>query len=224
MFIEIKNLSIDLGEFKLTDFNLSVKKGEFVVIIGPTGSGKSVVLESIAGFYKPKEGKIFINGKDVTHIPPEKRGISIVYQDYMLFPHMSVYKNIAYGIKKKIKDKQRIDEEVKKIAEKLGIKHLLHRLPSTLSGGEAQRVAIARAIVVKPKLLLMDEPFSALDINTKNEVRKLIKKLTKKYEITTLHVTHDLEDVSLLADKVVVIKNGRLLKVETSDKLDRISF
>jgi len=224
MFIEIKNLSIDLGEFKLTDFNLSVKKGEFIVIIGPTGSGKSVVLESIAGFYKPKEGKIFINGKDVTHIPPEKRGISIVYQDYMLFPHMSVYKNIAYGIKKKIKDKQRIDEEVKKIAEKLGIKHLLHRLPSTLSGGEAQRVAIARAIVVKPKLLLMDEPLSALDINTKNEVRKLIKKLTKKYEITTLHVTHDLEDVSLLADKVVVIKNGRLLKVKTPDKLDRISF
>ncbi|ACV24967.1 ABC transporter related [Methanocaldococcus fervens AG86] len=178
-FLEIKNLSIDLGEFKLIDVNLEIEKGDYLTIIGPTGSGKSILLETIAGFYKPKNGKIFLEGEDITNLPPEKRNMSIVYQDYVLFPHKTVFENIAYGLKKKIKDKDKIKEEVNRISELLNISHLLHRKPGTLSGGEQQRTALARALVVKPKLLLMDEPFSALDVKTKENLRKLVKKAVR---------------------------------------------
>ena len=151
-FLEIEDLSIDLGEFKLVDVNLKVKKGDYLTIIGPTGSGKSILLETIAGFYKPEKGRIYLEGEDITDLPPEKRNMSIVYQDYVLFPHKTVFDNIAYGLKKKIKDKDKIKEEITQIVEVLNISHLLHRTPDTLSGGEQQRVALARALVVKPKL------------------------------------------------------------------------
>lgn len=213
MFIKIVHLSINLGEFQLKDINLSIDKEDYVIIIGPTGSGKSVILETLAGFYKPDEGRIIVEGKDITNVPPEKRNMSIVYQDYVLFPHMSVYDNIAYGLKKKISDKGLIEKEVKAIASLLKIEHLLHRLPSTLSGGEAQRVAIARALVVKPKLLLMDEPFSALDVKTKEDLRHLLKTAIKEYQTTTIHVTHDLDDVWHLATKVVMMRKGEILQV-----------
>ncbi len=211
MFIRITHLSIDLKDFQLRDVNLDIEKGDYVVIIGPTGSGKSVLLETIAGFYTPEAGKIILEGQDITYLPPEKRNISIVYQDYMLFPHMTVYENIAYGLKKTL-DKNRIEEEVKHIARLLKIEHLLHRFPDTLSGGEAQRTAIARALVVKPRVLLMDEPFSALDVKTKEELRRLVKNVLKEYQTTTLHVTHDLEDVWQLATKVVVMRHGKVLQ------------
>ena len=211
-FLEIEDLSIDLGEFKLVDVNLKVKKGDYLTIIGPTGSGKSILLETIAGFYKPKKGRVYLEGEDITDLPPEKRNMSIVYQDYVLFPHKTVFDNIAYGLKKKIKDKDKIKEEITQIVEVLNISHLLHRTPDTLSGGEQQRVALARALVVKPKLLLMDEPFSALDVKTKENLRKLVKKAIKEYETTVLHVTHDFDDVWSLANRVAVMKNGRILQ------------
>jgi len=213
MFIKIVHLSIDLGEFQLKDVSLDCEQGDYVVIIGPTGSGKSVILETIAGFYKPDKGKIILEGKDITNVPPEQRNMSIVYQDYVLFPHMSVYDNIAYGLKKKISDKSFIEKEVKAIARLLKIEHLLHRLPTTLSGGEAQRTAIARALVVKPRLLLMDEPFSALDVKTKEELRQLVKTAIKEYQTTTIHVSHDLDDVWSLATKVVMMQRGKILQV-----------
>ncbi|AIJ05587.1 ABC transporter related protein [Methanocaldococcus bathoardescens] len=211
-FLKIEDLSIDLGEFKLVDVNLKVKKGDYLTIIGPTGSGKSILLETIAGFHKPEKGKIFLEGEDITDLPPEKRNMSIVYQDYVLFPHKTVFDNIAYGLKKKIKDKEKITEEITQIAEVLDIAHLLHRKPDTLSGGEQQRTALARALVVKPKLLLMDEPFSALDVKTKENLRKLVKKAINEYETTVLHVTHDFDDVWGLANRIVVMKNGRILQ------------
>ncbi|EHP83843.1 ATP-binding cassette domain-containing protein [Methanotorris formicicus] len=211
-FLKIEDLSIDLGEFKLVDVNLEVKKRDYLTIIGPTGSGKSILLETIAGFYKPEKGRIYLEGEDITNLPPEKRNMSIVYQDYVLFPHKTVFDNIAYGLKKKIKDKEKIREEVTQITEVLKISHLLHRKPTTLSGGEQQRVALARALIVKPKLLLMDEPFSALDIKTKENLRKLVKKAISEYETTVLHVTHDFDDVWSLANKVVVMKNGKILQ------------
>ena len=211
-FLEIEDLSIDLGEFKLVDVNLKVKKGDYLTIIGPTGSGKSILLETIAGFYKPKKGRVYLDGEDITDLPPEKRNMSIVYQDYVLFPHKTVFDNIAYGLKKKIKDKDKIKEEITQIVEVLNISHLLHRTPDTLSGGEQQRVALARALVVKPKLLLMDEPFSALDVKTKENLRRLVKKAIKEYETTVLHVTHDFDDVWSLANRVAVMKNGRILQ------------
>ena len=212
MFIKIVHLSIDLKDFQLRNVNLDIEKGDYVVIIGPTGSGKSVILETIAGFYTPEAGKIILEGQDITHFPPEKRNMSIVYQDYMLFPHMTVYENIAYGLKK-TSDKDHIEKEVKTIASLLKIEHLLHRLPGTLSGGECQRTAIARALVVKPRLLLMDEPFSALDIKTKKELRQLVKTALKEYQTTTIHITHDLDDVWHLATKVVMIRKGRVLQI-----------
>ncbi|WP_292460428.1 ATP-binding cassette domain-containing protein [Methanothermococcus sp.] len=211
-FIKIDNLNIRLGNFHLKNCSLTVERGDYLIIIGPTGSGKSILLETIAGFYTPEKGKIFINGIDITNLPPEKRDMSIVYQDYMLFPNMTVFGNIAYGLKKKIKDKEKIKDEVNHIAKVLNIDHLLDRYPNTLSGGEMQRTAIARALVVKPKLLLMDEPFSALDVKTRSKLRSLVKNAIKEYNTTVLQITHDFEDIWSLANKVVVMKNGVMLQ------------
>lgn len=210
--LEVKEISIDLGEFNLKNISLKVERRDYITIIGPTGSGKTLLIETVAGFYRPASGRILLNNIDITEFPPEKRGMSIVYQDYMLFPHMNIYDNIAYGLRKKTRDKNEIKREVEHISEVLRISHLLYRMPLTLSGGEQQRVAIARALVVKPKLLLMDEPFSALDVKTKEDIRSLVKKAVREYEATVLHITHDFEDVFTLANKVIVMKNGMLLQ------------
>ena len=212
--LELKNLFVSLREFRLEDIDLEVNNGEYVAIIGPTGSGKSVLLETIVGFYKPTRGKIFIEGRDVTLLPPERREVGIVYQDYALFPHMNAFKNIAYGLRKRGLSNKEIRREVERIAKVLKIEHLLHRKPETLSGGEQQRVAIARALVIKPKLLLLDEPLSALDVKMREDLRELIKEATKEYNATVLHVTHDFEDVFNLASKVVVMRRGRILQIE----------
>ncbi len=213
MFLELENLSIDLGEFKLSGVSLGVEEGDYVVVIGPTGSGKTVLIETINGFYTPERGRILMCGKDITSLPPEERGISVVYQDYVLFPHMSVYDNIAYGLRKRLKDEHRIEMKVKEVAEVLRIDHLFERIPTTLSGGEMQRVALARALVVRPRLLLMDEPFSALDVRTKEKLRKLVKSAIRTYNATVLHITHDFDDVFGLATKVAVMKDGKVLQV-----------
>ncbi len=208
----VKDLYVDLGEFKIEDITFTVDKRDYVCVIGPTGSGKTILIETIAGLYKPKRGVIILEGNDITNLPPEKRNIGIVYQDYALFPHMSVFENIAFGLKKRISRKDEIVREVREIAQKLGIDHLLHRKPSTLSGGEQQRVALARALVVRPKLLLMDEPFSALDSKTRIKLRDLVKKVVSEYDTTVIHVTHDFEDVWTLANKVIVMYRGRILQ------------
>ena len=210
--MRVENLSVDLDSFHLRDINLRVEKGEYVCIIGPTGAGKTVLIETIAGFHKPSKGRIILEGEDITCKPPEKRGISIVYQDYMLFPHMTVYENIAYGARKKIRDKKSLEKEIIRIAGIMGIKHLLDRRPETLSGGEQQRVAIARAIISKPKLLLMDEPFSALDTRTTEKLRDFVKRVASEYGLTIIHVTHDIVDVWSLADKVAIMNNGRIVQ------------
>jgi len=219
MSIELEKVCISLGEFNLESISLKVNQGEYLTIIGPTGSGKSIILETIAGFYKPASGKIKVNGQDVTHLPPEKRNISIVYQDYVLFPHMNVYENIAYGLKKRFNSQKDLKAKVEEIAELLNISHLLSRYPSTLSGGESQRVALARALVVNPKVLLLDEPLSALDPLTRENTRKLIKCVVTQLKTTTIHVTHDFEDVRVLANKVAVIKNGKVLQVGTPEEI-----
>jgi molybdopterin-binding protein len=212
MFLEIKNLNVKLGEFHLQDVNLKLEKNEYFVIIGPTGSGKSVLLETIAGFYNQDSGKIFLEGNDITEMKPEKRGISIVYQDYVLFPNMNVFENIAYGLKKRINDKNTINSKVFKIAELLKISHLLERDPETLSGGEKQRTAIARSLIVEPNILLMDEPFSAVDIETHAILTTLIKNVISNYQTTVIHVTHNFDDVWNLAERVAVMKDGKILQ------------
>ncbi len=212
-FLEIKNLSIDLKTFYLKDISFSLKRGEYLCIIGPTGAGKTILLESIIGIYKPLMGKIFLNGKDITKLPPEKRKIGIIYQDYALFPHFTIKKNIEYGLKNK--DNSKLSE----ICSILNIDHLLERKPETLSGGEKQRVALARALIVEPKLLLMDEPFSALDNQTKFKTRQLIRNVVKKFNITVIHITHDFDDIWALANKIAIIKDGKLLQFGSLEEI-----
>lgn len=219
MFLQIDNVSVTLGKFSLRNINLDIKKGEYVTIIGPSGSGKSILLENIAGFYEPDEGRVYLKGEDITDKEIEDRHISIVYQDYVLFPHMSVYENILYGLKKIHKNKNENDKDIHEISKLLKINHLLDRKPLTLSGGEMQRVSIARALVVKPELLLMDEAFSALDYKIKKDMRILVKNAAKKYGTTVLHVTHDFDDVWAMADKSVVLRYGEILQVGTPEEI-----
>ena len=209
MYLEIEDLSVDLGEFQLKNINLDVNEGEYVTLIGPTGSGKSVLLETIIGFYSPDKGIIKLHGKIMNNVQPENRGIGIVYQDNILFPNMDVYENIAYGARKKFSEEE-IHEKIVKIAKKMKIDHILHRDIATLSGGEAQRTSLARTLIVDPKIILMDEPFSALDITTQKKLTVLIKKIVRDYKTTVLHVTHNFNDIWNLADRVGVMKDGKI--------------
>ena len=217
-FFSVKNLSVDLKEFHLHDVSLQLVKGDYCTIIGPTGAGKTILLETIVGFHELKSGTIYLEDRDITEVAPEKRKIGIVYQDYALMPHFTIYKNIEYGLKKtysRKKDSAIIEKKIKEIAHSLNISHLLKRKPGTLSGGEQQRASLARALIVEPKLLLMDEPLSALDPLTRNETRKLLKALIKKTNMTVLHITHDLDDVWSFASKVSVFREGEQLQFGT---------
>jgi molybdopterin-binding protein len=218
MYLEVRDLCVDLKEFKLNNINLIIEEGEYLVLIGPTGSGKSVLLETIIGFYSADSGEILLNGKKINDIPPEKRGIGIVYQDNVLFPHMNVYENIAYGAKKDF-SKEELQRKILDISKKLKINELLHRDVSTLSGGEVQRTALARALIVEPKIILMDEPFSALDISTQAHLTTLIKQVGSMYNTTFLHVTHNFNDVWNLADKVGVMKDGKIHQVDSINQV-----
>ena len=172
--IEINQLNLELPGFSLQNINLKINKGEFFTILGPTGSGKTLLLETIAGLKKPDQGSIRLNGQDVTALKPEQRNISIVYQDYALFPNMSVQQNIKFGLRFKNKGMPN-QEKFEFLVKMLGIDNILKRYPQNLSGGEKQRVALARALIVNPDILLLDEPFSALDVNTKETIQKEIK-------------------------------------------------
>ncbi|MBW1759339.1 MAG: ATP-binding cassette domain-containing protein, partial [Deltaproteobacteria bacterium] len=152
-FLTIEDLHLNLGEFFLQEVFLSLQKGDYLAVLGPTGAGKTILLESIIGFWKPNKGQIYLEGENITGLLPEKRRIGIVYQDYALLPHFTVFKNIAYGLEKKEKKKETLGEKVREMAAALRIDHLLHRKPATLAGGEQQRVALARALIVEPRLL-----------------------------------------------------------------------
>ena len=210
--LTIENFSITLGDFKAENLNLKVNAGEYCIIIGPTGAGKTILLETIAGIHRPKTGKIYLHGRDITDIPPELRGIGIVYQDYMLFPHMTIGDNIAFGLKQRGVSREERGRKTAEIANKLGIGHLLGRYPQTLSGGEKQRAAIARAVILHPKVLLLDEPLSALDNTTRESLRRELKKLHKEMHTTIIHITHHFEDIYSLADRVVVMREGSIIQ------------
>ena len=171
MPLETRGLYKTLGDFHLRDVNLTVKDSEYFIILGPSGAGKSILLETIAGIHSPDSGRIILDGTDITSWPARLRNIGMVYQDYMLFPHMNVEKNIGFGLKQLGRPSYEIEKATADIADLLGITHLLSRRPDTLSGGEQQRVAIARALVIKPRILLLDEPLSALDAITRRKMR-----------------------------------------------------
>ena len=219
--IEIKNISKSLGDFFLSDISFDIKDGEYFMILGPTGAGKTILLETIAGIYHPDKGRILMEGRDITDIPPKDRNISMVYQDYMLFPHLDVRQNIAFGLRLKKTPKEVIKDEIEKSSKLLNISHLLHRYPNTLSGGEKQRIAIARAMVIKPYALLLDEPLAALDTQTRDRLRQELKKIHSMTKSAIVHVTHNFEEIFSLADRVAVMNEGRIIQVGQPDDIFR---
>jgi len=215
--VKIENLHQDLGDFQLLDISLEVKEGEYFMVLGPTGAGKTILLETIAGIYTPDKGKLFIAGKNVKRIPPENRNIGFVYQDYVLFPHMTVMENVLYGLRARDLDEPEIKAD--KVIDLLELDNLRDRYPRTLSGGESQKVAVARAIAYQPKLLLLDEPTAALDPRTKEMVRSELENIHDKLEVTTIHVTHDQAEAKILGDRIAVLMGGRLNQVGTVEEV-----
>ena len=219
--IRIENLSNDWKEFKINNINLQVEDSEYFVILGPSGSGKTMLLELIAGMWPLDSGKIYMDNQDITMFPPEKRGIGFVYQNYMLFPHKTVFENIAFGLKVKKVAKEEIKTRVNEMMDLLKISHLADRLPRTLSGGEQQRTALARALIIYPKILLMDEPLSALDRKTRDELMQELKEIHKKFDVTLVHVTHNFDEALMLADRIAIMRNGEISQVGTSTEIFR---
>ena len=211
--IKIRELRVRAGFFEVSVERLETRKGEYLVVMGPSGAGKTMLLETIAGFRKPLAGTIEIEGVDVTRLPPEKRRVGLVPQNYALWPHMTVYENIAYGLKLRRLPGEEIKRRVHGIAEMVGIDHLLGRTPSTLSGGEQQRVALARALAVQPRVMLLDEPLSNLDQASAERIKELLMGLHRRLGCTAIHVTHDPQEAAELGDRIAVMHKGRILQV-----------
>lgn len=197
----------------VSDVNLQIKEGEFVCLLGPSGCGKTTTLRMIAGFEIPSEGKIIMNGKDIAYLTPDKRGISMVFQNYALFPHMNVYDNIAYGLKLQKRPKEEIQERVANILKLMKMEEFADRVPSQMSGGQQQRVSLARALIMNSEILLFDEPLSNLDAKLRLHMRDEIRKLQKEVGITSIYVTHDQAEAMALSDKIVIMKDGMISQV-----------
>ena len=219
--IKFENVQISYGDFvAVDDLNLEIKEGEFFTFLGPSGCGKSTTLRTLVGFIDPSKGNIFVDEKDITRLAPEKREIGIVFQSYSLFPTMTVYDNIAYGLKIKKMPKSEIDAKVNEIAQKIKISDKqLQRNVSELSGGQQQRVALARALVLEPKILCLDEPLSNLDAKLRIDLRLELKRLQRDLGITTLYVTHDQEEALTLSDRIAVFNNGFIEQVGTPQEI-----
>lgn len=199
----------------VADFSIDIKDKEFIVLVGPSGCGKSTALRMVAGLEEITDGELYIDGQYMNDVEPKDRDISMVFQNYALFPHMTVYDNIAFGLKRRKVPKNEIDIKVKAAAEMLQISELLQRKPKALSGGQRQRVAIGRAIVRQPKVYLMDEPLSNLDAKLRNQMRAELKKLHKRMNTTFIYVTHDQTEAMTLGDRIVVMKKGYIQQIGT---------
>jgi molybdate/tungstate transport system ATP-binding protein len=208
--IVIEKLQVNLPGFSLRDIDLRVGQGEFFAILGPTGAGKTLILEAIVGLVPISGGRIFINEKEITHLPPEARRVGIVYQDHALFPHLTVGENIRFGLRYCKNRKQTTCEDTQSIMDSLGLTHLAHRKTLHLSGGEKQRAALARALVVRPSVLLLDEPLSSLDPSFREDIRKALKRLHAEAGITFLMVTHDFTEALFLAQRAALINQGQI--------------
>jgi ABC-type Fe3+/spermidine/putrescine transport system ATPase subunit len=210
--LRLEDICLKLGAFQLQKVSLEVRQGEYAVLLGPTGTGKTVLLETIAGIHRPDQGRIFLNDRDATSLPTEARHLGVVYQDYALFPHLTVYGNIAFGLRLKDEIGTGMRHAVEEMARFLEIAHLLNRRPKHLSGGERQRVALARALVLEPHILLLDEPLSALDRSTRDRLRRELKRIHEEIGVAILHITHDLSEAFFLADRLLVMKEGVILQ------------
>ncbi len=215
--IEFRNIEIKFGDFvAIPNLSMTINEGEFFTLLGPSGCGKTTTLRALVGFNTPTRGEIFIEEKNVTNVPVEEREIGMVFQSYALFPTMTVYENIAFGLRVRKENKDEVDAKVRDIAEKVDLNDMqLKKKVSELSGGQQQRVAIARALVLKPKILVLDEPLSNLDAKLRIQLRNELKLLQKKFGITTIYVTHDQEEALTLSDRIAVFNKGIVEQVGT---------
>ena len=216
-FLELKKITkvYPNGTKAINETSLNIEHGEFMVFVGPSGCGKSTLLRMIAGLEDITEGEIDLDGKTINKIDPSERDVAMVFQNYALYPHMNVYKNLSYGLKNRGESKEKIDNKVKEVAELLEIKEYLQRKPAQLSGGQRQRVAMGRAIVRNPKVFLFDEPLSNLDAKLRGQVRIEIKKLQQSMNVTSVFVTHDQVEAMTLGDRLAVINNGVIEQLGT---------
>ena len=219
--IRLNDIVVKFGDFTaLHNINVHVKEGEFFTFLGPSGCGKTTTLRTLTGFIEPVEGSVLANGKDITHVPIEERNIGIVFQSYALFPTMTVYDNIAFGLKVKKLKKPEIDKKVRNIAKKVDLTdEQLMKAVSQLSGGQQQRVAIARALVTDPAIICMDEPLSNLDAKLRVQLRNELKKMQKEFGITTIYVTHDQEEALTLSDRIAVFNKGCIEQIGTPNEI-----
>lgn len=213
--LEIKNASIIAGEFTVDDICLTVGAGEYFVLMGPTGSGKSLLVKAVCGIIPVRGGSIFIDGKDVTNLAPGKRQVGYVPQNSSLFPHLSVLDNIIFPLMIKNRNKKEAVEKAGSIVDALNIGSLLERSTMNLSGGEQQKVALARAISYSPKVLILDEPVSALDEPTRCEICELLKTIQQDFSISTIHICHNIEEAKIVSDRMAIISRGRIVQTDT---------
>ena len=220
MKLEIQNITVSYDtDVVLRNLDLSVREGEFLSLLGPSGCGKSTLLKTISGILIPSEGRILLDGRDITRESVHKRGTVVVFQDMRLFPHMNVENNVAFPLKMQGMPKAQRLEIARTILKKVQMDSFCHRLPAELSGGQQQRVALARVLAAKPKLLLLDEPFSALDENLREDMRNLVLELHREFGMTTILVTHDRQEALSMSDRVVVMDAGVILQTDTPEQV-----
>ncbi len=216
MYIELKNINKSFGDYKASDnVSFRIEKGKLIGLLGPSGSGKTTILRILAGLEKQDSGDVYVNGELVNDLPASKREIGFVFQNYGLFPFLTVYDNIAYGLKVQKKDKAFIRDRVKELLELVGLPEVEKRYPSQLSGGQKQRIAFARALAQNPQVLLLDEPFAAIDAKVRQELRTWLKEMIKKIGITSIFVTHDQDEAIEVADEIVITNLGKVEQVGT---------
>jgi putative spermidine/putrescine transport system ATP-binding protein len=213
-FVELENLHRSFGEVVALDgISISLEEGEFVSLLGPSGCGKTTALRIVAGFDRPNSGRILVAGKDMTRVPPSKRDMGMVFQAYSLFPNMSASRNVEYGLKIRGTAKEERQTKVAELLELVGLGHAGDRYPHQLSGGMQQRVALARALAIEPRVLLLDEPLSALDAKVRVQLREEIRRIQSRLGITTIYVTHDQEEALSISDRVAVLSQGRIEQI-----------
>ena len=221
-YLELHQVEKRFGStIAVQDFNLAVDKGEFISLLGPSGCGKTTTLRMIAGFEQPDRGQILLDGTDVTGIPPNRRGVGMVFQAYALFPNLNVYGNIAFGLEVARRPKQEIQERVQEMLALVRLEGMEERFPYQLSGGQQQRVALARALAIRPRVLLLDEPLSALDAVVRVSLRGEIRRIQSELGITTVYVTHDQEEALSISDRVVVMNAGKIEQIGTPQEIYR---
>lgn len=211
MYVELKNINKHFGNFKASDnVSFGIEKGKLIGLLGPSGSGKTTILRMIAGLENPDSGEIIIDGKIINNVPASKRGIGFVFQSYALFRYMTVFENIAFGLRVLKKSENEIKERVSELVKLIGLEGLENRYPSQLSGGQRQRVAFARALAPNPQLLLLDEPFAAIDAKVRQELRHWLKEMIAKLGVTSIFVTHDQDEAIEVADEIIITNKGRI--------------